>query len=131
MLGAGPSLDVSQIPSTVPDAPEVTFGHSDQAIQLSWFDPYDEGSAITSYNIYRITDGGYTVRLIDTVDSTVTTYEDSGLTNGLGYFYVVGAVNENDEGPRSNFGGEYPSTIPDAPSGVSVSIVMPVDLERN
>jgi hypothetical protein len=40
MLGAGPSLDVSAVPSTVPDAPVVTIGHGDQSIQLSWFEPY-------------------------------------------------------------------------------------------
>lgn len=28
MLGAGPSLDASATPSTVPDAPEVSFGHN-------------------------------------------------------------------------------------------------------
>ena len=35
MLGSGPSLDVSVIPSTVPDAPSVLFGHSDHAVQMS------------------------------------------------------------------------------------------------
>jgi titin len=37
MLGAVPSLDVSCIPSTVPDAPDLSAVHSDGAITLSWF----------------------------------------------------------------------------------------------
>ena len=73
-------------------------------ILLSWFDPYDEESAITG---------------IASVDQTVRSYSDTDLTNGLGYFYVIAAVNANGEGPRSRFGGEYPSTVPNAPSNIS------------
>eukprot|EP01034_Spumella_vulgaris_P023483 gene23483-29701_t len=103
MLGAGPSLDVSVIPSTVPDAPIVTYGHTNHAIQWSWYDPYDEGNAITGYNIYRTTDS-YNYTLIASVADTVSNYSDTGLTNGNGYYYVIGAVNANGEGPRSAFG---------------------------
>lgn len=120
MLGAGPSLDASATPSTVPDAPEVSFGHSDQTILLSWFDPYDEGSAITGNNIYRTQDS-YNYTNIASVDQTILSYSDTDLTNGLGYFYVIAAVNANGEGPRSGFGGEYPSTVPNAPSNIIVS----------
>lgn len=51
MLSAGPSTDVSAIPCTVPEAPEVTIGHRDRSILLSWVDTYDEGNAITGYQI--------------------------------------------------------------------------------
>jgi titin len=120
MLGAGPSMDVSVTPSTVPDAPIVTFGHTSHAIQLSWYDPYDEGSAITGYNIYRTTDGSNYTRIAQ-VASSVSSYSDTGLTNGNGYSYVIGAVNANGEGPRSTYGGEYPSTVPNAPTNIGWS----------
>jgi titin len=121
MLGAGPSLDVSQIPSTVPDAPEVEFDHANQTISMTWSAPYDEGDAITSYNIYRITDSGHTYTLIANVADTVTSYDDESLVNGNAQFYAVAAVNANGEGQRSSFGGEYPSTVPDAPANIMVT----------
>jgi titin len=115
MLGAGPSLDVSAVPSTVPDAPVVTIGHGDQSIQLSWFEPYDEGNAVTGYRVYRSTDGnGYTQ--IAEFDESVLSYEDTGLTNGTTYYYRVAAVNDNGEGIWSDVQSEYPSTVPNAPT---------------
>eukprot|EP01039_Chlorochromonas_danica_P011550 gene11550-12931_t len=82
MLGAGPSLDVTATPSTVPDPPIVSIDHSDRALQLSWSDPYDEGNAITSYNIYRAHLSNGFFDLIASVDSTVTSYNDTNRVNG-------------------------------------------------
>jgi titin len=120
MLGAGPSLDVSVIPSTVPDAPSVSFDHSNEAIVLSWSAPYDEGDAITGYNIYRSSDG-YNYTLLGATSNTAFEYTDSGLVNGSNYFYAFAAENANGEGLRSGFGGEYPSTVPDAPTNITVT----------
>jgi titin len=120
MLGSGPSLDVSVIPSTVPDAPSVSFDHSDESIELSWSAPYDEGDSITGYNIYRSSDG-YNYTLLGATPNTAYAYTDSGLVNGSNYFYAVAAENANGEGPRSGFGGEYPSTVPDAPTNITVT----------
>lgn len=115
MLSAGPSTDVCAIPSTVPDAPEVSISHDDQTIHLSWFDPYDEGNDIISYQIYRSTDGNNYSPLGQSLDVSVQSYDDTGLINGSRYFYAITATNDNGEGLRSSVVSEYPNTVPDAP----------------
>jgi hypothetical protein len=58
-------------PSTVPDAPE---HHS---IQLDWFDPYDEGNAITGYRALGLSGNFSLLASVDgiCVDSGLTFYE--------------------------------------------------------
>jgi titin len=115
MLGAGPSLDVSCIPSTVPDAPDLSAVHSNDAITLSWFEPYDEGSAVTGYKIYRALGPNGNFYLLHTAQANDASYTDSSLINGSIYRYEITGINANGEGPRSSTAVEYPSTVPDAP----------------
>jgi titin len=121
MLGAGPSMDASATPSTVPDAPIVSIGHANQSLQLSWSDPYDEGNAITGYTIYRahLINGSFAQ--IAFVSSSVTTYNDTSRVNGDIYKYAITAINGNGEGPRSATVMEYPSTVPNAPASITVA----------
>jgi hypothetical protein len=120
MLGAGPSLSVTAIPSTVPDAPEVSISHGNHSIQLDWFAPYDEGSAITGFKIYKALGQNGTFHLLATVSAGASSYADSALTNGSYYKYEISALNANGEGPRSATAIEYPSTVPSAPTNIAL-----------
>jgi len=69
-------------------------------ISLSWQLPTsDGGSPITNYRIYRSTSSGNEILLLQLSD--VLAYTDSGLTNGVTYFYQVSAVNALGESQRS------------------------------
>jgi fibronectin type 3 domain-containing protein len=87
--------------ATVPSVPQslVVVGGTAQ-VALTWSAPSsDGGSPITAYRIYRGTGiGGETLL---TAVGNVLTYTDTGVTNGLTYYYVVSAVNGVGEGPRS------------------------------
>jgi len=85
-------------------------------IDLAWVS--GSGLAATSYNLKRSTIQGGPYTTIANV--TATSYVDSGLTNGVTYYYVVSAVNTNGESFNSpevsataqavaNFGFETPS----------------------
>jgi len=101
--GSGlPSNEVSATPqaATVPGVPTLSATAGNGAVHLSWTVPSDGGSAITNYNIYRGTaSNGET--LLATVGN-ITSYDDSGLTNGATYYYKVSAVNAIGEGLLSN-----------------------------
>jgi fibronectin type 3 domain-containing protein len=72
---------------------------------------------VTSYKIYRGTaSGNETLR--GTVGN-VTSFTDSGLTNGTTYFYQVTAINSVGQGPRSNELSAKPLTVPGAPRNPS------------
>ena len=69
-------------------------------VDLAWTAPAsDGGSPITGYRIYRGTTSG-AESLVATL-GVVTTYTDTGRTNGTTYFYQVAAVNAAGEGARS------------------------------
>jgi len=84
-------------PPTIPPVPtglHATAG--DGQAQLTW-----NGSAgATSYKVKRsLTSGGPYTTIAPSV--TATNYTDSGLTNGVPYFYVVSAVNSVGESANS------------------------------
>lgn len=70
---------------------------------LSWQEPDDHGSAITSYRIYR------NGTLLTTVAGDQRGYTDSAITAGTSYSYALSAVNAVGEGPRG------PAVTPVAP----------------
>jgi fibronectin type 3 domain-containing protein len=72
----------------------------DKGVTLDWDEPNTGGAAIEKYNIYRKNETGMWL-LIGTVDGTVTKYTDTGLENGVEYFYYVTAVNPAGEGSAS------------------------------
>ena len=68
-------------------------------IKLTWTAPSNGGSAITGYKIYQSTVSG-SETLLATI-GPVTSYTNTGLTNGVTYYYKVSAVNAIGEGVQS------------------------------
>jgi len=105
---------------TVPLAPQNLKATSGNAqTMLSWSAPSsDGGSAITNYNIYRGTaSGGET--WITTIGNTLT-YTDTGLTNGVTYYYQVEAVNSVGTSLPSN----EVSATPSIPTAKTMSVTV-------
>ncbi|MFY9578477.1 MAG: CARDB domain-containing protein [Gaiellaceae bacterium] len=101
--------------NTVPAAPNLNgkaLAGSPPSNLLTWEAPYNGGSAITGYKIYRKTaSSGYSV--LATVRGSATNYSDTQLTAGETYTYKVSAVNANGEGAASN---EVTPTPPPPPA---------------
>ncbi|MHB8512297.1 MAG: RCC1 domain-containing protein [Actinomycetota bacterium] len=122
IVGEGPqSAETSVIPATVPSAPQsLSATPGNTTIGLSWAAPASNGgSAITNYNIYRgTTSGGETLL---TQVGNVTSFDDTGLTNGTKYYYTVTALNVVGESGQSHEAYSTPFTIPGAPRNLSAS----------
>ena len=100
-----PSSEASATPrATVPSAPSgLVASGGDGSVALSWTAPVsDGGSGITGYNVYRgSTAGGESATPIAT-NVALTSFTDTGRTNGVTYFYEVAAVNKVGASPKSN-----------------------------
>jgi hypothetical protein len=68
---------------------------------ISWQEPDDHGSAISSYKVYRGT-ASTASTLIATVGGDARNYTDTAIQAGETYSYQVSAVNAQGEGPKSN-----------------------------
>lgn len=68
----------------------------DQQVELVW----DPANGATSYNIFRATTSGGPYVSIAT-EIIATSFVDSGLPNGLAYYYVVSAVTGNGQSANS------------------------------
>ena len=86
--------------TAVPAAPVLAATAGFAVVNLTWTVPFDGGSAITGYAIWRgTTSGGET--LLTTV-APGTTYVDWSVSSGLTYFYRVLATNAEGDGATSN-----------------------------
>ena len=83
----------------VPAAPVLTATAGTAVVNLSWTVPFDGGSTITGYEIYRGTISG-TETLLTTAPGTV--YADFAVVGGTTYYYRVAAVNASGTGASSN-----------------------------
>ena len=88
--------------------------------------PSNGGSAITGYRVYRGTSAGGETLL--TTLGNVTSFSDSGVSNGTTYYYEVAAVNAVGESARSNERSATPTapsdtTAPSKPSGIDDLVV--------
>src|SRR5262249_55790750 len=106
-------------PATAPGAPNLTgAAPGTNSVSLAWSAPSSNGgSAITNYKVYRSTSSG-TETLLTTLGN-VTSFTDSGLSNGTTYFYKVSAVNAVGESPLSLEKSATPTavaTVPGAPN---------------
>ncbi len=100
---------------TVPTTPiGLTAARGDSHVQLDWTAPADNGgSAVTSYVIYRgnAADNMSMVARVHLLNS----YLDTGLTNGVKYFYAVKAANLEGASIRPALANATPATVPDRP----------------
>jgi hypothetical protein len=111
----GSSWTIGPNPITPPGAPTLSASSGSNVVHLAWTTPSDGGSSIAGYRIYRGTVTGKE-SLLGTVDATVTSYDDTAVSNGTTYYYKVSAVNGVGEGPQSNEVSSTPATVPGAPS---------------
>jgi len=92
----------------------------DRIVDLSW-DPYQvSGFDLAGYNVYRSTTKGTGYVQINPSLVTQTSYHDTGLTNGVTYYYVVTAVdtdgNETDHSREVSATPFADTTPPPAPT---------------
>jgi Tol biopolymer transport system component/subtilase family serine protease/flagellar hook assembly protein FlgD/prenyltransferase beta subunit len=115
---SSPSNEVeATVLKTAPPAPShvtVTLLPEGAALALSWD---AVGGSVTSYNIYRGITGGGPYTRIATIPFSSPSYKDSGLSNGLTYYYAVASAdasgNENLSGESS--GTPHDSVAPEIP----------------
>ncbi|MGO8673986.1 MAG: choice-of-anchor tandem repeat GloVer-containing protein, partial [Capsulimonadaceae bacterium] len=120
--GEGTSAQSSETSATpeppAPAAPSgLTATPGGAQISLSW----TASTGAASYNVYRATTSGAEgTTAIGT--ATTTTYTDTGLTNGVTYFYKVAAVNGGGTSPQSTEASATPvAPIPAAPTGLTAT----------
>jgi PA14 domain/Fibronectin type III domain len=116
------------IPAPSPSAPVAPTGVSaapgDGRVTLSW----NAVNGATSYIVYRRTTSGSTNLLESGV--TTSTFLDTGVTNGITYFYTVSAVNGAGESARSQEVSATPQVaVPAAPANLQVTAIWPSQIE--
>lgn len=90
-------------PLGVPDAPSIYIAEAPAPgiVYLEWTVPADGGSPITGYRVYRGLSSGEEVPLLSKGDSAYSA-DDTHVTAGTTYYYVVTALNANGESAWSN-----------------------------
>ncbi len=105
--------DSSYTPPSEPN--QLTAVPGNEEVELNWLQPStDGGSAIIGYNVYRSTNPGEETLL--TALGNVQMFTDTGLTNGVTYYYKVTAINSVGEGPFSDEASASPAKVPSAPT---------------
>jgi uncharacterized repeat protein (TIGR03803 family) len=112
------STEMSATPEPpIPAAPSVLSATVGSArVSLAWF----PSTSATSYNVKRGT--GYGGPYVTVVSRTTTSYVNTGLTNGMTYYFVVTAVNGGGESSNSPQASATPMpTPPIAPTGLAAT----------
>lgn len=77
------------------------------SVSLTW--AASTSSGVTSYKVYRGTTSGGPYTLLSTL-GVATSYTDNSVTSGLTYYYVVTAVDSNNN--QSSNSNQAPAVIP-------------------
>jgi hypothetical protein len=107
---SGRSVEVSATPQAPPPAAPsgLTAAAGNAQVTLTWA----ASTGATSYNVFRSTVAGGEGGTPWRTGLSVTTFTDTGLTNGTAYFYKVAAVNAGGQSGPSN----EASATPKAPA---------------
>jgi len=109
----GSLIDRVEIPNTIPPASPtgLTATAGDSQVQLDWNDNAE--TDLAGYNVYRSEGADYAK--VNTSLVALSDYLDTGLTNGVTYFYYVTAVDtgSNESGP-SDVASATPQEAPPA-----------------
>ena len=105
-------------PSAAPTGVSATPGNAQ--VSLSW----NAVSGATAYNVLRSPTGGGPY-YVPVATVTGTNYTNTGLINGLPYYYVVTAVSSGGPSARSTEAGAAPIGPPPTPTGVSATADAP------
>ena len=110
--GGGESVDSKEALATPQGAPLAPTGltatSGNTQVALTW----NASAGATSYNVKRatISGGPYTI----VAGSSSTSYTDTGLSNGMTYYYVVTALNSGGESGNSSQASATPQAVPTA-----------------
>ena len=118
----------AQTPPLPPSSP--TAAGSDGRVHLTWAPPSsDGGSMLLKYRVFRSTTPGgenLTKTPLATLSKTTFSFDDTTVTNGTTYYYVVLATNALGAGPASTEVSATPRgsvvvTPPGAPTGLAAT----------
>ena len=120
--GAGPkSTPVMAVPRG-PASPPTNFSsiHGANHLFLSWEEPEDEnGSPLEGYSLFK---GLSKTNVSTRIDLGMkTNYTDSGLINGVTYFYQVLAITAYGDGRKTTVLSDSPRTTPSPPSNLTIT----------
>ncbi len=125
---AGPGTQSNTASATVPvpppveppSAPTLNASRGSGSVRLNWTAPTDDGGGfVTSYQVFRGTSSG-NLALVATLGN-VLTWNNTGLTNGVTYWFQVKAVNSAGPGVGSLEVSATPATTPSAPRSLKVT----------
>ena len=103
---------------------------STSSIRIDWTAPVsNDGTGILGYKIDRSSpDNSNWQTIVGDTQSTTTSYENTGLTQGVVYYYRVSAINSLGVGNTSVEAFTTPWTLPSKPTGLKTTIY-PDDFE--
>lgn len=92
---------------SVPSAPLNLYAMpGNDNVELKW----NAVEGATSYNVKRSETPGGPYQTVTTTTAGVVTYQDTGLSNGKTYYYVVSSINAGGESPNSNEASATPES---------------------
>jgi len=114
------SNQAAATPTAPPATPTaLTATPANATVTLSW----TAAAGATSYNVYRGTTSYGQSATPVAVAIHGTTYANTGLTNGVTYYYRVAAFNAAGNSPEGNQAVATPVVPPPAPTGLSATVV--------